>query len=161
MKITILAVGRIKERFYEDAIREYSKRLSRYVNLCIEEVPDEAVPEKAREAVQNQILQKEADRLAKVLDRNPGAYVTALAIEGKMYDSVSFSSRMADLQVSGKSHLIFVIGGSIGLSSRILNRAHSRLSFSKMTFPHQLMRVILLEQIYRAIRIERGEPYHK
>lgn len=161
MKITILAVGRIKERFYEDAIREYSKRLSRYVNLCIEEVSDEAVPEKAPEAVQNQILQKEADRLEKVLDRNPGAYVTALAIEGKMYDSVSFSSRMADLQVSGKSHLIFVIGGSIGLSSRILNRAHSRLSFSKMTFPHQLMRVILLEQIYRAIRIERGEPYHK
>ena len=119
------------------------------------------MPEKAPEAVQNQILQKEADRLEKVLDRNPGAYVTALAIEGKMYDSVSFSSRMADLQVSGKSHLIFVIGGSIGLSSRILNRAHSRLSFSKMTFPHQLMRVILLEQIYRAIRIERGEPYHK
>ena len=105
MKITILAVGRIKERFYEDAIREYSKRLSRYVNLCIEEVPDEAVPEKAPEAVQNQILQKEADRLEKVLDRNPGAYVTALAIEGKMYDSVSFSSRMADLQVSGKSAL--------------------------------------------------------
>ena len=161
MKITILAVGKIKERFFEDAVKEYSKRLSRYCVLTIEEVPDEPVPEKASKAQSDQILQKEGAKLEKVLQRYPGSYVIALAIDGREYDSVPFSSFLSGLQVSGNSHLVFVIGGSTGLSAKILERCDAKVSFSRMTFPHQLMRVILLEQIYRAMRIAHGEPYHK
>ena len=161
MKITILAVGKIKERYFTDAAEEYAKRLSRYCTLKIEQVPDEATPDRAGEAVREVILQKEGERLAHILDRYPGAHVIALAIDGTSFDSVSFSSYLSDLQVRGNSHLLFVIGGSLGLSGDILERADGRISFSRMTFPHQLMRVILLEQIYRAMRIARGEPYHK
>ena len=161
MKITILAVGKIKERYFTDAVKEYAKRLTRYCTLKIEEVPDEATPDRAGQAQKEAILQKEAERLARILDRYPDAYVIALAIDGASYDSVSFSSYLSDLQVKGNSHLLFVIGGSLGLSRDILGRAPGKVSFSRMTFPHQLMRVILLEQIYRAMRIARGEPYHK
>lgn len=161
MNITILAVGKIKETYFTDAVREYSKRLSRYCTLRIEEVMDDPVPEKAGEALYKQILQREGERLLRFLDHYPGARVIALAIDGKEYDSVSFSSHLADLQVRGSSHLIFVIGGSIGLSETVLKRADEKISFSRMTFPHQLMRVILLEQVYRSQRIARGEPYHK
>ena len=161
MRITILAVGKIKEKYFTDAVKEYSKRLSRYCTLNIEEVSDEPTPEKAGEMLQKQILRDEGSRLLKVLDRYPGSCVIALAIDGTAFDSVSFSSYLSDLQVRGNSHLIFVIGGSLGLSEEILERADRKVSFSKMTFPHMLMRVILLEQIYRAMRISRGEPYHK
>ena len=161
MKITILAVGKIKEAFYADALKEYSKRLSAYCDLSVAEVMDEPVPERASSALQEKILRKEGVKLEKVLDRYPSAYVIALAINGRSFDSVSFSSFLSGLQVKGQSHLIFVIGGSIGLSDTILQRSHMRISFSKMTFPHQLMRVILLEQIYRAMRIAHGQPYHK
>ena len=161
MKITVLAVGKIREQFFLDALREYSKRLSGYCSLTVEEVMDEPVPENASCAMLERILRKEGVKLEKVLDRYPSAYVIALAIDGRTFDSVSFSSFLSDLQVKGSSHLIFVIGGSIGLSGAILERAHTRISFSKMTFPHQLMRVILLEQIYRAMRIAHGQPYHK
>ena len=161
MNITILSVGKIKEKYFTDAVKEYAKRLSRYCTVRIEEVSDEPVPEKAPEAIQKQILKTEGERLMKILDRYPGAYTLALAINGTAYDSVAFSSCLSSLQVRGYSHLIFIIGGSIGLSQEILDRANAKISFSRMTFPHQLMRVILLEQIYRAQRIAHHEPYHK
>ena len=159
MKITILCVGKIKEKFYRDAIAEYEKRLSRYCKLEIIEVADEKTPDNASELVERQIKEKEAERMEKYLQSD--AYVIALAIEGKQLDSVELSTKIEQLGVSGVSHIIFVIGGSLGMSDAILKRADYLLSFSKMTFPHQLMRVILLEQVYRAYRIMNHEPYHK
>lgn len=159
MKITILTVGKIKEDFYRKAIEEYSKRLSRYCKLEIIEVTDEKTPDSASAVVEEQIKDKEGERLLKYIRED--AYVIALAIEGKMLDSIELSKNIEQLGIMGKSHMIFVIGGSLGLSDRILKRADFKLSFSKMTFPHQLMRVILLEQIYRSYRIICKEPYHK
>ena len=159
MKITILTVGKIKEDFYRKAIAEYSKRLSRYCKLEIIEVTDEKTPDSASAVVEEQIKDKEGERLLKYIRED--AYVIALAIEGKMLDSIGLSKKIEQLGIMGKSHIIFVIGGSLGLSDRILKRADFKLSFSKMTFPHQLMRVILLEQIYRSYRIICKEPYHK
>lgn len=159
MKITILTVGKIKEDFYRKAIAEYSKRLSRYCKLEIIEVTDEKTPDSASAVVEEQIKDKEGERLLKYIRED--AYVIALAIEGKMLDSIELSKNIEQLGIMGKSHIIFVIGGSLGLSDHILKRADYKLSFSKMTFPHQLMRVILLEQIYRSYRIICKEPYHK
>ncbi len=159
MKITILTVGKIKEDFYRKAIAEYSKRLSRYCKLEIIEVTDEKTPDSASAVVEEQIKDKEGERLLKYIRED--AYVIALAIEGKMLDSIELSKNIEQLGIMGKSHIIFVIGGSLGLSDLILKRADFKLSFSKMTFPHQLMRVILLEQIYRSYRIICKEPYHK
>ena len=148
MKITILCVGKVKEKFYRDAIAEYSKRLSRYCKLEIIEVSDEKTSEQATHT--------EID-----IVKNNDAYVFCLAIDGKQLDSVELSQKMDKLMTGGKSHLVFVIGGSLGLSDDVLKCADYKLSFSKMTFPHQLMRVILLEQIYRSFRISNNEPYHK
>ncbi len=159
MRITILCVGKIKEKFYRDAIAEYEKRLSRYCKLEIVEVQDEKTPDHASENEELLIKEKEAERMERYL--KDGAYVIALAIDGKTLDSVELSERMEKLGTGGTSHIIFVIGGSLGLADRILKRADYHLSFSKMTFPHQLMRVILLEQIYRSYRIMNHEPYHK
>ena len=159
MKITILCEGKIKEKFYRDAIAEYEKRLSRYCKLEIVEVADEKTPDNASDLVEKQIKEKEAGRMEKYLQGD--AYVIALAIEGKQVDSVELSKKVEQLGVSGVSHIIFVIGGSLGMSDVILKRADYLLSFSKMTFPHQLMRVILLEQVYRSYRIINHEPYHK
>lgn len=159
MKITVVAVGKIKEKFFEEAIGEYSKRLSRYCKLEILQVADEKTPDKASEALENQIKEKEGERiLAQIRD---GAYVIALAIEGKMLDSEELADKINTLGISGVSQIIFVIGGSLGLSKKVLDRADYKLSFSRMTFPHQLMRVVLLEQVYRGYRIIYGEPYHK
>lgn len=159
MKITLIAVGKIKERYFEDAIREYSKRLSRYCRLEIIQVADEKTPDGASEALEEQIKEKEGRR---ILDQiRKGAYVIALAVEGKQLDSLELAARMERLAVEGKSQLVFLIGGSLGLSKEVMRRADFALSFSAMTFPHQLMRVILLEQIYRSFRIRAGEPYHK
>ncbi len=159
MRITILCVGKIKEKFYRDAIAEYEKRLSRYCKLEIVEVQDEKTPDHASENEELLIKEKEAERMERYL--KDGAYVIVLAIDGKTLDSVELSERMEKLGTGGTSHIIFVIGGSLGLADRILKRADYHLSFSKMTFPHQLMRVILLEQIYRSYRIMNHEPYHK
>lgn len=159
MKITILCVGKIKEKFYRDAIAEYEKRLSRYCKLEIIEVADEKTPDGASELVEAQIKEKEAERMEKYL--RDGAYVCALAIDGKQLDSVELSGKIEKLGTSGTSHIIFLIGGSLGMSDSLLKRSDMKLSFSKMTFPHQLMRVILLEQVYRAYRIMNNEPYHK
>ena len=159
MKITLITVGKIKEKYLKDAIAEYSKRLSRYCKLEIVEVADEKTPDGAGSTLEEEIRHKEGERLMKYLKED--MYVIALAIEGKMLDSVELSEKIEKLGLSGSSHVAFVIGGSLGLDSRVLNRADMKLSFSKMTFPHQLMRVILLEQIYRAYRIMTGAPYHK
>lgn len=159
MKITILCVGKIKEDFYRKAVAEYVKRLSRYCKLEIIETPDEKTPDCAGDALEAQILEKEGERLLRHIRED--TYVVALAIDGRMLDSVEMSRSLERLGLSGKSNVAFVIGGSLGLSPRVLQRADETLSFSKMTFPHQLMRVILLEQLYRSYRIMRREPYHK
>ena len=159
MKITIIAVGKIKEKFYRDAIDEYAKRLSKYCKFEIIEVADEKTPDKCRETEEQMILSKEAEKILKHI--RPDMFVYALAIKGKKLDSVAFSDEINQLALSGKSSIAFVIGGSLGLHSSVLSRAERQLSFSDMTFPHQLMRVILSEQIYRAYRIIAKEPYHK
>lgn len=159
MKITILTVGKIKEKFYREAIEEYTKRLSRYSRVEIVEVADEKTPDRASEAEEKLIKEKEGERLLRYVKDTD--YVCALAIEGQQLDSVELSGKLEALGVVGVSSIVFVIGGSLGLSEQVLRRADYKLSFSKMTFPHQLMRVILLEQIYRSFRIMHGEPYHK
>ena len=147
MKITLLTVGKIKEKYLKDAIAEYSKRLSKYCKLEIIEVADEKTPDNASEVVENVIRDKEGERL--------------LEIKGKMMTSEELAEKIDTLGIRGVSHIMFIIGGSIGLGEDVIKRSDFALSFSKMTFPHQLMRVILLEQIYRSYRIISGEPYHK
>ena len=159
MRIDIIAVGKVKESYLRDAIAEYSKRLSRYCKLEIIEVADEKTPEHASEGVERQIKAKEGERIAKYI--RDDAYVIALTIDGRMLSSEGLADEINQLGLRGVSHIQLVIGGSIGLDDAIVRRANYRLSFSKMTFPHQLMRVILLEQIYRAYKINAHEPYHK
>ena len=159
MRITVICVGKIKEKFYTDALAEYRKRLSKYCKLEIVELADEKTKENASAHEIELVKAKEGERILSAIKED--MYVIALAIEGKMLDSVELSEKIEKLELSGGSHVAFVIGGSLGLDSRVLNRADMKLSFSKMTFPHQLMRVILLEQIYRAYRIMTGAPYHK
>ena len=158
MEIRILTVGKIKEKYFVNAIEEYSKRLSRYVTLNIAEVPDEKAPENMSLAQMEQVKNIEGQRLMKVFK---DSYVVALAINGKSLTSEGLADFITQTTLKGVSHITFVIGGSLGLSDEVLNRADYKLSFSAMTFPHQLMRVILLEQIYRANRIIKNEPYHK
>lgn len=159
MNITILCVGQIKEKYFRDAIAEYQKRLSRYCKLQMIEVADEKTKENASEAENDLIRKKEGERLLKHIQDSD--YCITLEIDGKMLTSEGLSKEIDRLGLAGKSSLVFVIGGSIGLDTAVLKRSDYALSFSKMTFPHQLMRVILLEQVYRSYRIMRGEPYHK
>ena len=159
MKITLITVGKIKEKYLDAAIGEYAKRLSRYCRLEIIQTPDEKTPDGASEAQECQIRDREGERILSHI--RDGAYVIALSIGGKALSSEEFSEYIENLGLKGKSHIQFVIGGSLGLSEAVLKRADFQLSFSRMTFPHQLMRVILLEQIYRGFRIMNGEPYHK
>ena len=159
MKITILCVGKVKEKFYRDAIDEFAKRLSRYCKLEIVEVSDEKTEEQASETEIRLVKEKEGERLLKNIKDD--AYVITLCIDGKQLDSEELSEKIEKLGIQGTSHIYFVIGGSLGLADAVVKRADYKLSFSKMTFPHQLMRVILLEQIYRSYRIMNNEPYHK
>ena len=159
MKITILCVGKIRETFYKDAVAEYAKRLSKYCTFEVIEVADEKTPDKTSDALNDQIKEKEGKRLLEKIKED--AFVCTLEIGGKSMGSVEFADFIDDLSIHGKSNLVFVIGGSLGLHSSVCKRSDAALSFSKMTFPHQLMRVILSEQIYRAFRIIHGEPYHK
>ena len=152
-------MGKIKESFYRQAIDEYAKRLGKYCKLEIIEVADEKTPDKASEIMENQIKEKEAERLIDKLKDD--SYIFTLEIKGKKYTSEAFAETIEKLTVQGKSHLTFVIGGSLGLHEKILKFSNQPISFSDMTFPHQLMRVILTEQIYRAFRIMSNEPYHK
>ncbi|HEY9574690.1 MAG TPA: 23S rRNA (pseudouridine(1915)-N(3))-methyltransferase RlmH [Lachnospiraceae bacterium] len=159
MRIKILCVGKIKEKYLKDAIEEYAKRLQRYCKLEIIEVADEKTPDKAGYALEEKIKEIEGERLRKMIREDD--YVISLAIDGKMSDSLEFAKSIEKLQVTGKSNICFVIGGSLGLEDSLIRNSHEKMSFSKMTFPHQLMRVILLEQIYRSFRIIANEPYHK
>lgn len=159
MGITVISVGKIKEKYLTMAIDEYSKRLSKYCKLSFIQVQDEKTPDNVSETVNNKIKKIEGERILKNI--KDSAYVIALAIEGKQLSSEQLASTLDNLAVTGKSDIVFVIGGSLGLSSQVLSRADYLLSFSKMTFPHQLMKVILLEQIYRSYRIIKNEPYHK
>lgn len=159
MKITVITVGKMKEKYLKDAIAEYSKRLSKYCKLEILEVADEKTPDNASETVENMIRAKEGERILKHVKED--AYVITLEIEGRQLTSEKLAEKIETLGVQGNSHIIFIIGGSIGLGPEVLKRSDYALSFSRMTFPHQLMRVILLEQIYRSYRIINGEPYHK
>ena len=159
MGIRILSVGKIREKYLSMAVDEYAKRLGRYTKLEFIRVADEKTPDEAPEAVRLQIRRLEGERLLRYIREKD--FVIALAIDGEALDSVAFSKKLQRLAVEGKTSLVFVIGGSRGLSPEVLSRADYRLSFSRMTFPHQLMQVILLEQIYRAYRIMNNEPYHK
>lgn len=159
MKITLLTVGKIKEKYFTDAINEYKKRLSRYCRLDIKEAADEKTGEDMSEAEADLIRKKEGDRIRHMIPED--SYIISLCIDGPQMDSVEFSRHLEKLMLSGHSHISFMIGGSIGLDRDLVSESSEKLSFSKMTFPHQLMRVILLEQIYRAFRIMKNEPYHK
>lgn len=159
MKIKIICVGKIKENFYKDAILEYSKRLSRYCILEVVEVEDEKTPDRASENECSLIKKKEGQRILSHIKDNE--FIVTLEIEGKKLTSPGLAKKLEEITVLGNSTIDFIIGGSLGLSDEIKNKADFKLSFSDMTFPHQLMRVILLEQIYRAFKINNNEPYHK
>ncbi|NLM51398.1 MAG: 23S rRNA (pseudouridine(1915)-N(3))-methyltransferase RlmH, partial [Firmicutes bacterium] len=156
MQIQILAVGKIKENYLQEALQEYEKRLRAYARVNILEIKDEKVAPSVTAAQRAEILAKEAARLDALI--NPQTYLIVLDIEGKQFSSVEFARHLSRLSLSGKSHVTFVIGGSLGLAKRIKDKADLRLSFSRLTFPHQLFRVMLLEQLYRAFKINRGEP---
>lgn len=159
MNINIIAVGKIKEKYINGGIKEFTKRLSGYCKLNIIEIKDESTKENMSEVEENMIKDKEGE---KILSKIPnGSYVITLCIEGEHLSSEELSKKIDKLAVIGKSNITFIIGGSVGLSDKVINMSNMKLSFSKMTFPHQLMRLILLEQVYRAFRISRGEPYHK
>lgn len=159
MNINIIAVGKIKENYLRDGITEYLKRLKPFATMGIKEVADEKTLEGASFKEQEQVKAAEAERILRHL--KPGQIVVVLAIEGQMIDSVQLAQSIASWGLEGKSEVVFVIGGSLGLHQSVMKRADLVLSFGKMTFPHQLMRLILVEQIYRAFKINRGEPYHK
>ena len=159
MRITLITVGKIKEKYLKDAIAEYAKRLSKYCKLEMIEVADEKTPDNASEVVEHAIRAKEAERILKYVKDD--AYVITLEIQGKQLTSEELAEKIEKLGIQGTSHIIFIIGGSIGLGEEVLKKSDFALSFSRMTFPHQLMRVILLEQVYRSYRIMNGEPYHK
>ncbi len=159
MKVTLICVGKLKEKYLSQGVEEYVKRLGRYCNPEITELADEKTPDNASEALEEQIKKKEGERILKALKED--SYCIALAIEGTMLSSEELAAKIDTLGISGVSHISFVIGGSLGLSEEVLRRADYKLSFSKMTFPHQLMRMILLEQIYRSYRIISNQPYHK
>lgn len=159
MKINIIAVGKIKEKYLKEGIQEYSKRLSRFCDLQIVEVEDEQAAEALSAAQEEQVRKREADRILKKL--KDGSYIIVLDIKGAKLDSEAFAAKLQGCFVSGVSNITFVIGGSTGLHDSVTGKANLRLSFSDMTFPHQLARLILLEQVYRAFKINSGETYHK
>jgi rRNA large subunit m3Psi methyltransferase RlmH len=159
MHIQIIAVGKLKEKYLTEGITEYGKRIAPYAKLNIVEIPDEKAPESRSEAEQRQIVEREGERiLGHIRD---DAHVIALAIDGALWTSEQFANHLSRLATYGQSQVVFVIGGSLGLSDAVLRRADVKLSFGRVTYPHQLMRLILTEQIYRAFKIIRGEPYHK
>ena len=159
LSITILAVGRLKDAFYADAAAEYGKRLGAYAKVNIAEIRAAELPENAGDALIQDALIREGQEILRKIPA--GAYVVALCIEGKLYSSEDLAALLTEAPLKGKSHIVFIIGGSCGLSDEVKQRADARLSMSRMTFPHRLARVMLLEQLYRACKISRGEQYHK
>lgn len=159
MNITIVSVGKIKEKYINLGINEFTKRLSKYCKLKLIEVSDEKAPENLSETEMDNIRRKEGEKILSKINDN--SFVITLCIDGKQLSSEELSEKIDNLALTGNSNVTFIIGGSIGLSREVINKSNFKLSFSKMTFPHQLMKLILLEQVYRAFRISRGEPYHK
>ncbi|MCM3635581.1 MULTISPECIES: 23S rRNA (pseudouridine(1915)-N(3))-methyltransferase RlmH [Paenibacillus] len=159
MHIGIVAVGKLKEKYLVMGMAEYAKRLGPYIKLTMNEVPDEKAPETMSEAEEEQVRDREGEKILAHI--KPEAHVIALAIDGQLWSSEELAEQLDKLATYGKSHVVFVIGGSNGLSQAVLKRANQRLSFGRMTLPHQLMRLVLIEQVYRAVKINRGEPYHK
>ncbi len=159
MNIQIICVGKLKEKYWQDACSEYMKRLGRYCNIEIVELKESRLPENASPADENNVKKEEGASILKAI--KDGTYVITLEILGKMLDSPQLAEKMDELALDGKSNIAFVIGGSLGLSAEVSKRSDYKLSFSKMTFPHQMMRVVLLEQIYRSFKINRHETYHK
>lgn len=157
--INLLCVGKIKEIFFKDAINEYSKRLSKYCNLNIIEVQDSKVPDKSSQAVEKQIKDEEASRMLSQLKKD--TYLICLDLNGKEYTSTEFSDKIQNLAVEGNGNITFVIGGTLGIGDEVLKIAKEKICFSKMTFPHQLIRVFLLEQLFRGFKIANGETYHR
>ena len=159
MKIKVITVGKLKEKYLRDGIAEYQKRLGRFCKLELVELSDEKTPDKASLAENQAIMEKEADRImGKISDRE---FVIALAIEGEQFPSETFSQMLSEITVKGFSDITFIIGGSLGLAPRVKMRANVLMSFGKLTLPHQLMKLVLIEQIYRAFMIQQGSPYHK
>ncbi|MCR4430333.1 MAG: 23S rRNA (pseudouridine(1915)-N(3))-methyltransferase RlmH [Tepidanaerobacteraceae bacterium] len=159
MNITVIAVGKLKEKYLKDGIAEYAKRLKPYCNLNIVEIAEEIIPESPSFAGKNQALRKEGSYILEKI--NPASFVISLCIEGERFTSEKMAKKIEGIMTSGTSHITFIIGSSMGLSEEVKEKAHLKLSFSDFTFPHQLMRLILLEQIYRWFKIIRGETYHK
>ncbi|WP_324825965.1 23S rRNA (pseudouridine(1915)-N(3))-methyltransferase RlmH [Sinanaerobacter sp. ZZT-01] len=159
MNVSIICIGKLKETYWTDAVKEYSKRLGKYCTLSINELKEERLPDHASVAQEIAVKQEEGKSLLKQIKAN--AFVIALEIQGKNLSSEDFAKKIEQLALEGKSEIAFIIGGSLGLSDEVLERADYGLSFSKMTFPHQMMRVILLEQIYRCFKINKNETYHK
>lgn len=159
MHIQIVAVGKLKESYLVQGIAEYTKRLGPYAKLQIIEVPDEKAPESMSAAEEQQVKQREGERLLAHIKSD--AFVIALAIDGKALSSEELAAQLQNLATYGRSQVCFVIGGSLGLDAAVLRRADLKLSFGRMTLPHQLMRLVLAEQVYRAFKIMRGEPYHR
>lgn len=159
VNISIITVGKLKEKYLINGINEYIKRMGPYAKVEVIEVPDEKAPEQLSNAEMQQVKEKEGERILAKVPQD--AYVIALAIEGEMWSSERLAKELDKLATYGRSKVAFIIGGSLGLSTAVMQRSNCQLSFSKMTFPHQLMRLILVEQVYRAFRINRGEPYHK
>ena len=159
LHINIICVGKIKESFLKDAIDEYSKRLAKYCLLNIIELPDEKIPNNASEKEMLQVKEKEGQNILNNLKKE--SYIVCLDLKGKQYSSKEFSENLKNISVNYNSNITFIIGGSLGISQNVLNQADQLISFSKMTFPHQLFRVLLLEQIYRAFKILNNETYHK
>jgi 23S rRNA (pseudouridine1915-N3)-methyltransferase len=159
VNISIITVGKLKEKYLKQGIEEYLKRLTAYAKVDVIEVSDEKAPEELSDLEMVQVKQKEGERILAKISQD--TYVIALAIQGKLASSEELANSLDKLATYGKSKIAFVIGGSLGLSDEVIKRSNEQLSFSRMTFPHQLMRLILVEQIYRAFRINRNEPYHK
>ena len=158
LHINIICVGKIKEKFFKDAIIEYSKRLSRFCNLTITEVADEKIPDKVNEKVENDIKEKEGNSILSHIKKD--SYVIALDLKGSEFDSIEFSKKISSLSIT-TSDITFIIGGSLGLSAKVLSACNEKICFSKLTFPHQLIRIFLLEQLYRAFKLANNEAYHK
>jgi len=159
MKIQIICVGKLKEKYLKDGISEYSKRLLRFCNLEIVELSDEKIPQNPSEAECQKVIETEGSEIMKRINKD--SYVISLCVEGKPLTSEAFANKFSEITLSGKSSITFIIGGSLGLSDEIKKRSDFRLSFSSFTFPHQLMRLVLTEQIYRAFKINANEEYHK
>ncbi len=158
LNINIICVGKIKEKFFSSAIEEYSKRLSKYCKLDILELPDEKIPDNPNETIESIVKEKECNNILKHLKKD--SYIIALDLKGKEYTSVEFSEKLESLSMTN-SKITFIIGGSLGLTDNLLSHCNEKICFSKMTFPHQLIRIFLVEQIYRAFKISNNESYHK